>query len=49
MDGLVPALRVGAGAVALAATLALLMPRRRKADGPAPALSGDTPASAPAT
>ncbi|MCX5335999.1 DHA2 family efflux MFS transporter permease subunit [Streptomyces sp. NBC_00140] len=48
VDGLVPALWVGAGAVALAAALALLMPRQRKADGPAPALSGGTPASAPA-
>ncbi|MDQ0604536.1 EmrB/QacA subfamily drug resistance transporter [Streptomyces canus] len=48
VDGLIPALWVGAGAVALAAALALLMPRRRKADGPAPALSGGTPASAPA-
>jgi EmrB/QacA subfamily drug resistance transporter len=48
VDGLIPALWVGAGAVALAAALALLMPRRRKADGPAPALSGGTPAGAPA-
>lgn len=48
VDGLVPALWVGAGAVALAAALALLMPRQRKADGPAPALSGGTPAGAPA-
>ncbi|MFE9445069.1 DHA2 family efflux MFS transporter permease subunit [Streptomyces sp. NPDC006602] len=45
VDGLVPALWVGAGAVALAAALALLMPRQRKADAPAPGLAtGDAPA-----
>lgn len=44
VDGLVPALWAGAGAVALAAAVALLMPRRRKADGPAAGLAlGDTP------
>ena len=44
VDGLIPALWVGAGAVALAAALALLMPRRRKADGPTPSLAlGDAP------
>jgi len=39
---------VGAGAVALAAALALLMPRQRKADGPAAGLAaGSAPAGAP--
>jgi len=48
VDGLVPALWVGAGAVALAAALALLMPRRRKADGPTADLAaGDAPAGIP--
>lgn len=48
VDGLIPALWVGAGAVALAAALALLMPRRRNAGGPAAGLSGATPAGASA-
>ncbi|WP_328636509.1 DHA2 family efflux MFS transporter permease subunit [Streptomyces canus] len=44
VDGLIPALWVGGGAVALAAAVALLMPRRRKADDPAAGLAlGDTP------
>ncbi|WP_328784904.1 DHA2 family efflux MFS transporter permease subunit [Streptomyces canus] len=44
VDGLIPALWVGAGAVALAAAVALLMPRRRKADRATPGLAlGDTP------
>jgi predicted MFS family arabinose efflux permease len=34
VDGLVPALWAGAGAVALAAALAFLMPRQRRTDGP---------------
>ncbi|MDX3117715.1 MULTISPECIES: DHA2 family efflux MFS transporter permease subunit [Streptomyces] len=34
VDGLVPALWTGAGAVASAAALAFLIPRRRRADGP---------------
>jgi hypothetical protein len=42
-DGLVPALRVESGAVAVAAVLAFLMPRQRKADGLA---SGEAPSSA---
>ena len=45
VDGLIPALWVGAGAVALAAAVALLMPRRRKADGPAAGLSTAAPAA----
>lgn len=45
VDGLVPALWVGAGAVALAAAVALLMPRRSKADGPAAGLSTAAPAA----
>jgi len=49
VDGLIPALWVGAGAVALAAAVALLMPRQRKADGPAAGLAlGSAPAGAPA-
>ncbi len=45
VDGLVPALWVGAGAVGLAAALALLMPRRHGADGPAAGLATeDAPA-----
>ncbi|MDQ1051076.1 hypothetical protein [Streptomyces sp. V4I2] len=48
VDGLVPALWVGAGAVGLAAALALLLPRQRKADGPAAGLAaGDAPAGVP--
>jgi MFS family permease len=44
VDGLIPALWVGAGAVAVAAAVALLMPRQRKADGPAGGfVVGDTP------
>ncbi|MFJ9008173.1 hypothetical protein [Streptomyces canus] len=44
MDGLIPALWAGAGAVALAAAVALLIPRQRKADGSTPSLAlGDTP------
>ncbi|WP_405523465.1 DHA2 family efflux MFS transporter permease subunit [Streptomyces canus] len=44
VDGLIPALWVGAGAVALAAAVALLMPRRRKADSATPGLAlGDAP------
>jgi hypothetical protein len=44
VDGLIPALWVGAGAVALAAALALPMPRPRKADGATTGLAlGDTP------
>ncbi|WP_330293166.1 DHA2 family efflux MFS transporter permease subunit [Streptomyces sp. NBC_00576] len=43
VDGLVPALWVGAGAVALAAALALLMPWQRKADGPAAGLAAEDP------
>ncbi|MFD5538811.1 DHA2 family efflux MFS transporter permease subunit [Streptomyces sp. NPDC127079] len=39
VDGLVPALWVGAGAVAVAAALAFLMPRRRAAHGPAAGLA----------
>ncbi|MFI0451279.1 DHA2 family efflux MFS transporter permease subunit [Actinomadura sp. 6N118] len=50
VDGLVPALWTGAGAVALAAALALLMPRRRKADGgPAADLAAGGATSAPVT
>ncbi|MFG2727288.1 hypothetical protein [Streptomyces canus] len=45
MDGLIPALWAGAGAVALAAALALLMPRQRKANGPAADLSTAAPAA----
>lgn len=45
VDGLVPALWVGAGAVALAAVLAFLMPRQSKADGPAADLSTAAPAA----
>jgi predicted MFS family arabinose efflux permease len=44
--GLTPALWTGAGAVALAAAVALLMPRRHKATDHAP---GSTPAGAPVT
>ncbi|MFI1355448.1 hypothetical protein ACH4TV_18025 [Streptomyces sp. NPDC020898] len=44
MDGLIPALWAGAGTVALAVPLALLMLRQRKADGPATGLSEGTPA-----
>lgn len=48
MDGLVPALSVGAGAVAVAAVLAFLIPRRGKADGPAVSqTSGDVAVEAP--
>ncbi|WP_406470514.1 DHA2 family efflux MFS transporter permease subunit [Streptomyces sp. NBC_01615] len=48
VDGLVPALWVGAGAVALAAALSLLMRRQRQADGPAGGLAaGDALAGAP--
>ncbi|MDQ1071110.1 putative MFS family arabinose efflux permease [Streptomyces canus] len=48
VDGLIPALWVGAGAVALAAAMALLMPRRRKADDPAAGLAtGDAAVGAP--
>ena len=48
VDGLVPALWVGAGAVAVAAVLAFLMPRRGKADGPAVSqASGDVAVEAP--
>ncbi|KUO17674.1 hypothetical protein AQJ91_28580 [Streptomyces dysideae] len=44
VDGPVPALWVGAGAVALA----LLVPRQRTADGPAAGLAvGDAPAGVP--
>lgn len=39
VDGLVPALWVGAGAVALAAALAFLMPRRRENDSPTAGLA----------
>ncbi|MEV0643375.1 hypothetical protein AB0I77_52565 [Streptomyces sp. NPDC050619] len=39
VDGLVPALWLGAGAVGLAAALALLMPPQRKAEGPAAGLA----------
>jgi predicted MFS family arabinose efflux permease len=47
VDGLIPALWVGAGAVALAATVALLMPRQPKADGPpADLAAGGAPADA---
>ncbi|WP_435810304.1 hypothetical protein [Streptomyces mirabilis] len=46
VDGLVPALW-GAGAVALAAALALLMPQQRKADGPAAGLAAGDAAGAP--
>ncbi|WP_328778924.1 DHA2 family efflux MFS transporter permease subunit [Streptomyces canus] len=50
VDGLIPALWVGAGAVALAAALALLMLRQSKADGPAADLAaGNAPAGAPAS
>ncbi len=48
VDGLIPALWVGAGAVALAATVALLMPRQSKADGSSADLAaGSAPADAP--
>ncbi|MFE2069581.1 DHA2 family efflux MFS transporter permease subunit [Streptomyces sp. NPDC059467] len=47
VDGLVPALWVGAGAVAVAAALAFLMPRRREAHGPAAGLATeDAPVAA---
>src|SRR3954469_1460502 len=50
VNGLTPALWTGAGAVALAAAVALLIPRRRKADGPTTDLAtGSTPAGAPVT
>jgi predicted MFS family arabinose efflux permease len=50
VDGLISALWVGAGAVALAAAVALLIPRQRKADGPATGLAaGSAPAGAPVT
>ena len=49
VDGLVPALWVGAGAVALAAAVSLLMLGRPKADSQAADLSKGTPAGAPAT
>ncbi|MFD4510888.1 DHA2 family efflux MFS transporter permease subunit [Streptomyces sp. NPDC058457] len=45
VDGLRPALWVGAGAVALAAALALMMPRQRNAGGP---VSEEAAAGAPA-
>ncbi|WP_086562213.1 DHA2 family efflux MFS transporter permease subunit [Streptomyces africanus] len=50
VDGLVPALWAGAGAVALAAALALLMTGQRKADGPTAGLvaAGGNPAGATA-
>ncbi|MFG2456958.1 hypothetical protein ACGFWE_07795 [Streptomyces sp. NPDC048523] len=47
MDGLVPALWVGARAVAVAAVLAFLMSRQRTVDGPAAGLSGNAAATAP--
>jgi EmrB/QacA subfamily drug resistance transporter len=48
VDGLIPALWVGAGAVALAAAVALLMRRQRKADGSAAGLAaGSAPTGAP--
>ncbi|MGI3222747.1 hypothetical protein ACRJ4B_00770 [Streptomyces sp. GTA36] len=47
VDGLIPALWVGAGTVALAAAVALFMPRQRKADGPAAGLAaGSAPTGA---
>ncbi|OXY99105.1 DHA2 family efflux MFS transporter permease subunit [Streptomyces diastatochromogenes] len=47
VDGLVPALWVGAGAVAVAAALAFLMPRRHEAHGPAAGLATeDAPVAA---
>jgi len=51
VDGLIPALWVGAAAVAVAAVLALLLPRHRTAGHPAvpTPVSGDTPAGVPAT
>ncbi|MFF0160344.1 DHA2 family efflux MFS transporter permease subunit [Streptomyces sp. NPDC005263] len=50
VDGLIPALWVGAGAVALAAAVALLMRRQRKADSSAAGLAaGSAPAGAVAT
>jgi EmrB/QacA subfamily drug resistance transporter len=45
VDGLIPALWAGAGAVALAAALALLIPRRSKADGRAADLTTASPAA----
>ncbi|WP_069766983.1 DHA2 family efflux MFS transporter permease subunit [Streptomyces sp. LUP30] len=48
VDGLVPALWAGAGAVAVAAALAFLMPRRHRADGPDAGLgTGDAQVGAP--
>ncbi|MEU6196557.1 DHA2 family efflux MFS transporter permease subunit [Streptomyces sp. NPDC047061] len=41
VDGLVPALWVGAGAVGVAAALAFLMPRRREGHGPAAGLAAE--------
>jgi EmrB/QacA subfamily drug resistance transporter len=49
VDGLIPALWVGAGAVALAAAVSLLMLGRPKADSQAADLSKGTPSGAPAT
>ncbi|WP_033326257.1 DHA2 family efflux MFS transporter permease subunit [Streptomyces yerevanensis] len=49
VDGLIPALWVGAAAVALAAAVSLLMLGRPKADSQAADLSKGTPAGAPAT
>jgi len=50
VHGLIPALWVGASAVALAAAVALLIPRQRKAGGPAAGLAaGSAPAGAPVT
>lgn len=47
VDGMVPALWIGAGAVGLAAALTLRMPRRHGADGPAAGLATeDAPAGA---
>ncbi|WP_333740867.1 DHA2 family efflux MFS transporter permease subunit [Streptomyces sp. IBSBF 2806] len=48
VDGLVPALWAGAGAVAVAAALAFLMPSRHRADGPDAGLgTGDAQVGAP--
>ncbi|MFE2491533.1 hypothetical protein ACFXGR_51855 [Streptomyces mirabilis] len=50
MDGLIPALWFGAGALGVAAALVFLVPSRRKTGGQAADLAArDTPAGAPAT